>query len=53
MVNYTCYLCNNIFTNKTHYNQHKKTKCNEKIELNLSNDINNNNNEIIVDMKKE
>ena len=41
MVNYSCEICNKIFTQKSHYNQHqkRKTKCNSNDEK-LKNIIN-------------
>lgn len=48
MVNYSCEICNKIFTQKSHYNQHqkRKTKCNNNDEK-LKNIINQ-----IIDSKK-
>jgi len=66
MVNYSCEICNKIFTQKSHYNQHqkRKTKCNNN-DKKLKNIINQiidskkielnifNNNNMIVDMNNE
>ena len=69
MVNYSCEICNKIFTKKSHYNQHqkRKTKCNNNEEK-LKNIINqvvdnkinllidtipNNNNNNIVDINNK
>lgn len=48
MVNYSCEICNKIFTQKSHYNQHqkRKTKCNNNDEK-LKNIINQ-----VIDSKK-
>ena len=65
MVNYSCKICNKIFTQKSHYNQHqkRKTKCNNNDEKlkNIINQIDNkkielnifNNNNMIIDMNDE
>ena len=48
MINYSCKICNKIFTQKSHYNQHqkRKTKCNNNDEK-LKNIINQ-----VIDSKK-
>ena len=48
MINYSCEICNKIFTQKSHYNQHqkRKTKCNNNDEK-LKNIINQ-----VIDSKK-
>jgi len=56
MVNYSCEICNKIFTQKSHYNQHqkRKTKCNNNDEKlkNIINQVIDNKINLLIDSKK-
>ena len=56
MVNYSCEICNKIFTQKSHYNQHqkRKTKCNNNDEKlkNIINQVIDNKINLLIDTKK-
>ena len=56
MVNYSCEICNKIFTQKSHYNQHqkRKTKCNNNDEKlkNIINQVIDNKINLLINTKK-